>query len=295
MWGSDPVVYRADGIVPAVQAPTTIRGAGRVAHTLMPYLVDVAHLHRAARAGMRRESAPGIDGVSWARYRCGLRTRLEDLANRLWEGTWRPAPLRMVSIAAYTGKQFEAGIPTVEDRIVHRAIRSAVDPVLEHRLYAPWVSGYRPGRNRLTAVRHAAEHLNHHPWVVDVDVEAASAGGTTEQFVDWLAGCVSDGTFLHQVRTAVAGFPSPLTPGTGLWPMLFNLRMSQVDRHLDAVPVVRFADNYLAFAADGGQATARFEQIRVALGRVGLRPHDRKSRLRRPGTVNPEDLFLIGG
>ncbi|MFI5497123.1 hypothetical protein [Actinoplanes sp. NPDC051859] len=119
----------------------------------MPYLIDPGHLHRAARACMRRSSSPGVDGLSWAQYRQGLRERLAGLAGRLHEGSWVPAPLREVTIDTYTGKTMRAGIPTVEDRIVHRAIRTAVDPILERRAYAPWVSGYRPGRNRLTAVR----------------------------------------------------------------------------------------------------------------------------------------------
>lgn len=52
---------------------------------------------------MRRCSAPGIDGVTWAQYRRGLRERLAELATRLRDGTWRPTPLREVTIDAFTG------------------------------------------------------------------------------------------------------------------------------------------------------------------------------------------------
>ncbi|MGH3693462.1 MAG: hypothetical protein ACRDRX_05610 [Pseudonocardiaceae bacterium] len=49
------------------------------AHSLMPYLIDPAHLLVAARSGMRRASAPGADGISWGAYRQGLRDRLAEL------------------------------------------------------------------------------------------------------------------------------------------------------------------------------------------------------------------------
>jgi RNA-directed DNA polymerase len=50
---------------------------------------------------------------------------------------------------------------------------------------------------------------------------------------------------------------------------------------LAKLAVVRFADNYAAFTPDAGAA--------------GLRPNQRKSRLRPPHLANPEDLFLIDG
>jgi hypothetical protein len=78
---------------------------------------------------MRRGSAPGVDGLTWAGYRRGLRDRLAVLAEQLRAGDWTPDPLREVAITSFTGKVFTAAIPTVEDRIVHRAMRLALDPI----------------------------------------------------------------------------------------------------------------------------------------------------------------------
>jgi hypothetical protein len=262
----------------------------------MPFLVDVRHLHRAARACMHRASSPGADAVSWADYRQGLRERLADLAARLRSGTWAPTPPRLVDIATYSGKVFTAAIPTVEERVVHRAMRAAAEPILEARLYADWVSGYRPGRNRLTAVRQAAAHMaGRRCWVADVDVAGASAGATVDQLLDWLARHVHDGTFLARVRTALQVLPAPLIPGTGLWPMLFHLRLAQVDAQLADLPVVRFADNYTVFCSDASSAREAFGRVGAALATVGLAAHPGKSKVRAPGTANPEDLYLIDG
>jgi RNA-directed DNA polymerase len=260
----------------------------------MPLLYGERSLRRAARLCMRRCSAPGIDGMSWTGYRRGLAERITLLSQALREGTWRPGPLRTVEITTYTGKQFPAVIPTVEDRIVHRAMRAAIEPILEERALPSWVSGYRPGRSRITAVRAAMTHLAAGRAIVaDVDVERVSAGSTAQQVTDWLAVHVTDGSFLALFRMALAGLPEPLVPGTGLAPLLINLRLSQVDAHLDDLAVVRFADNYCAFTATETAAQAAFSTIRDALKAEGLHPNPAKSRLRI--SANAEDLFLIAG
>ncbi|MBM9624708.1 RNA-directed DNA polymerase (plasmid) [Streptomyces zhihengii] len=260
----------------------------------MPFLVEPLHLKRAARLCMRRASAPGADGQSWAAFRRGLPERLDRLAEDLRLGLWRPGPVKASHVIAYTGKRIDMVMPTVGDRVVHRAMRRAVEPVLETHAFAPWVSGFRPGRNRLTALRQAAQHLRAGlVWVADVDVKQASAGAHTEEVIDWLADHVQDGSFLDRVRIALEALPDPIAPGCGLSPMLLNLRLSRVDSALGGFHVVRFADNYCLFADSQEQAEAANEALTAALGTVRLQPHPGKSRIR--PAANAEDLFLING
>ncbi|WP_045875808.1 reverse transcriptase domain-containing protein [Pseudofrankia sp. DC12] len=260
----------------------------------MPLFADEKYLHRAARACMRRRSAPGADRVTWAQYRQGLPERLHALSRRLFDGTWQPGPLRLTSVTAYTGKTFTVAIPTAEDRVVHRALRGAVEPVLEATVLAPWVSGYRPGRNRITALRTASNHLAKGlGFVADLDVARASEGATVDQVVDWVAAHVHDGTFLDRLRTILGGLSDPMIPGSGLAPLLINLRLSRVDARLAHLPVVRFADNYCVFTATQDAAVRAFGAVTEALAAEGLRPHLTKSRVRT--AANVEDLFLIAG
>ena len=260
----------------------------------MPLLYGHRQLRQAARYCMRRRSARGADEVTWADWRRDMPERITALSASLRDGTWQPGPLRTVSITSYTGKAFEVVVPTTTDRIVHRAMRAAMEPVLEATVFAGWVSGYRPGRNRITAVRAAAAHLAAgRTAVADIDVRQASAGATADEATGWLAACISDGTFLDRFRTALAVLPEPLVPGTGLWPVLFNLRLSRVDARLGCLDVVRFADNYCAFAASQEQARTAYGVITAALAAEGLQPHSGKSQVR--ASVNAEDLFLIEG
>jgi RNA-directed DNA polymerase len=260
----------------------------------MPLLFGERHLRRAARDCMRRHSARGADGVSWADYRQGLPARIAALSVSLREGTWRPGPLRTVEITSYAGKTFPAVIPTTEDRIVHRAMRAAIEPVLEARAFPGWVSGYRPGRNRVTALRTAMAYLGDGRTIVaDIDVEQVTAGSSAQEVVGWLAAYVADGTFLSRFRMALSVLPEPLMPGTGLSPILLNLRLSRVDARLGGLVMVRFADNYCAFTASEAEARAAFAVIGNALAAEGMRPHPGKSRIR--AAANAEDLFLIAG
>lgn len=243
---------------------------------------------------MRRASSPGADGLSWAGFRSGLRERLEELAEQLRDGTWQPGPLRASHVVAYTGKRIDTVIPTVRDRVVHRAMRRAVEPVLDASALAPWVSGFRRGRNRLTSVRQAAAHLDQgRTWVVDVDVQRASAGATTDEVIDWLAGHVYDGTFLARVRTALNVLLDPIAPGCGLSPLLINLRLSQVDAQVNGFSAVRFADNYCLFTSSRHEADEAYDALTRALATVGLNAHPDKSRIR--SSAHAEDLFLISG
>jgi RNA-directed DNA polymerase len=282
----------AGRIVPAAQAPSTVTD-GPQTHSLMPML-GVRFLARALREGGRRRSAPGVDQVTWAAYRRAAPVRIPRLADALRDGTWRSGPLRHQPIPTYAGKQLPCVLPIVEDRIVHRAMRSAIEPILEANAFADWVSGFRPGRNRLTALRQAMGHLDAGcTWVADIDVEQVSADTDADEVTDWLARYVHDGTFLQRFKTALAGLPSPLAPGSGLAPMLINLRLSAADQSLGGRRVVRFADNYCAFASTRQLATEAYERIIEALRSIGLRPNARKSRIREGACA--EDLFLIGG
>ncbi|GAA2685889.1 MULTISPECIES: reverse transcriptase domain-containing protein [Actinosynnema] len=259
----------------------------------MPLLSE-KRLRDALRKCGRRGASSGADGVSMAALRKLSQELLPRLAEQLATGTWRPEPVREVTFSAYTGKVMTVAIPTARDRVVHRALRDAMEPILETAVLRDWVSGYRPGRNRITALRQAAAfHDAGFRAVADVDVASTSEGATVDEVVGWCAEHIHDGSFLALIRTALSAMPYPIAPGSGLAPMLINLRLSRADAHLDGLRVVRFVDNYVAFEPDRDHARSAFARITDALARSGLRPNGSKSRVRE--RANVEDLFLIGG
>lgn len=261
------------------------------AHSLMPLLVHPRHLTQAARGCMRTASSPGADSVTWHDYRVGFRDRLAHLAARLRVGSWRPGPIRQITWPS-ADKHLYVTIPTVEDRIVHRAIRRCIEPILEARAYPDWMFGWRPRRGRIQALAYAQKRGITSPcWVADIDIAQATAGGTVEQAVGWLAQWIHDGSFLATVRHALNGLPSPLAPGSGLSPLLTNLRLLRIDHALTNVTVIRVTDNYVIFCAGHLHAHRAFDYLVQVLSAHGLKPSPTKSKVWCP---NLEDLFLAG-
>lgn len=261
------------------------------AHTLMPLVVDPKRLRRCARAMMRHSGSPGADCVTWAQYRHDLNHRLTNLAARLADGSWTPGPLRTLVLPTW-GKDITMTIPTVEDRIVHRSLREAAEPVLVADAYPDWMYGWRPRAGRLDALSVAADHLAAgRTWVADLDVAGSTRGADLEALLDELARWISDGTYLRLIRTALEYLPTPLDSGSGLTPMLTNLRLLPVDQQLTELPILRVTDNYTVFCTDRDHAEAAADRVTAALAACGLQPHPSKSHVWQP---NPEDLYLAG-
>ena len=61
---------------------------------------------------LKRNAAPGVDGVRWGEYEDGLGERLRDLHSRVHRGAYRAQPSRRVHIPKADGRQRPLGIAT---------------------------------------------------------------------------------------------------------------------------------------------------------------------------------------
>ena len=84
---------------------------------------------RGAFAKLNKKASSGIDGVTWQQYAGNLEENLRALHGRLHRGTYRAKPSRRVHIPKADGRRRPLGIPTVEDRLVQRAVARIVDAV----------------------------------------------------------------------------------------------------------------------------------------------------------------------
>ena len=67
---------------------------------------------------LKREAAPGVDGVTWQEYETGLDEKLADLHSRIHLGTYRAQPSKRAYIPKADGRQRPLGIAALEDKIV---------------------------------------------------------------------------------------------------------------------------------------------------------------------------------
>jgi RNA-directed DNA polymerase len=71
---------------------------------------------------LKRNAAPGVDGVTWKEYETGLQGRLADLHSRVHRGAYRALPSKRTWIPKADGSQRPLGIAALEDKIVQHAV-----------------------------------------------------------------------------------------------------------------------------------------------------------------------------
>ncbi len=71
---------------------------------------------------LKRNAAPGVDGLRWQEYERGLADRLKDLHNLVHRGAYRAQPSRRVYIPKADGRQRPLGIAALEDKIVQQTV-----------------------------------------------------------------------------------------------------------------------------------------------------------------------------
>jgi len=67
---------------------------------------------------LRKEAAPGVDGVTFEEYEKNLEGNLVSLVKRLVNKSYRAQPVRRKYIPKGNGKFRPLGIPTLEDKLV---------------------------------------------------------------------------------------------------------------------------------------------------------------------------------
>jgi RNA-directed DNA polymerase len=88
-------------------------------------------LLRQSYYALKRNAAPGVDGVRWSEYADGLEDRLKDLHGRVHRGAYRAQPSRRVYIPKADGRQRPLGIAALEDKIVQQAVVTILNEIYE--------------------------------------------------------------------------------------------------------------------------------------------------------------------
>ena len=119
----------------------------KVRFTSLAHLLTPAFL-KETWGMMNRHGASGVDGESTKQFECELEQRVQAICERLKAGAYRAPPVRRVEIPKGPGKTGTRplGIPTVEDRLLQRAVARIVEAVFEAD-FCDGSYGFRPGRS----------------------------------------------------------------------------------------------------------------------------------------------------
>ena len=106
---------------------------------------------------LKRQAAPGIDGMTWKDYEEKLEERLPDLHDRIHCGSYRAQPSKRTYIQKADGKMRPLGIAALEDKIVQQAIVAVLNAIYEED-FIGFSYGFRPGRSQHQALDALSYH-----------------------------------------------------------------------------------------------------------------------------------------
>jgi len=138
---------------------------------LLHHVYDVDRL-RTAYFALKRDAAAGIDGETWRHYGEALETHLQDLSARVQRGAFRASPVRRAYIPKADGRQRPLGVPTLEDKIVQRAVVEVLHAIYEQD-FLGFSYGFRPKRSPHQALDALAVGIETRRvnWVLDADIQ----------------------------------------------------------------------------------------------------------------------------
>ena len=142
----------------------------RTRFTALLHHVTVTRLQDSFHA-LKREAAPGVDGLTWHQYETDLEAKLTSLHGRLHQGTYRAHPSKRAYIPKADGRRRPLGIAALEDKIVQHAVVTVLNAIYEED-FLGLSYGFRPGRGQHDAldalwVGIMRKRVN---WVLDADI-----------------------------------------------------------------------------------------------------------------------------
>src|ERR1700693_544495 len=128
---------------------------------------------RTAFYAMKRDAAPGVDGMTWQTYEQDLDRRIEELHARVSRGAYRALPSRRSYIPKEDGSKRPLAVDALEDKIVQRATAAVLSAIYEED-FLGFSYGFRPGRGTHDAmdallVGITSTKVN---WILDADIRS---------------------------------------------------------------------------------------------------------------------------
>jgi group II intron reverse transcriptase/maturase len=265
---------------------------------------------REAYYGLKREAAPGLDGVMWQAYGGQLEANLQELSGRLKRGAYRVRPTRRAYIDKADGRKRPLGVMALEDKIVQRATAEVLNAIYEVD-FLGFSYGFRPGRSphkALDADICGFFDAIDRNWLVKFIEHRIGDRRIVRLIQKWLnAGVLEEGERIQsETGTMQGGSISPLLANMYLH-YVFDLWVQQW-RNTQArgeLIVVRYAEDFIVGFQHQAEAERFIEELRERFAKFGLELHSEKTRLiefgpwaavnrRRKGQGKPQTFEFLG-
>ena len=247
------------------------------------------NLQQAWKRVKANKGAAGVDGLDIDQTARHLVTAWPTIREQLLRGTYRPNPVRRVTIPKPDGGERELGIPTVTDRLIQQALLQVLQPRLDPT-FSEHSYGFRPGRRAHDAILAAQGYVQSgRRIVVDVDLEKFFDRVNHDILIDRLrkriddagiirliraylnSGILSDGVVLERYQGTPQGGP--------LSPLLANMMLDDVDKVLEKHGhcFARYADDCNVYVRSRKAGERVMTLLRKCYGKLRLKVNETKS------------------
>jgi group II intron reverse transcriptase/maturase len=293
--------------------------------TSLLHHVDLAML-RTVFYAMKRDAAPGVDGMTWETYERDLDRQIEALHERVRSGAYRALPSRRSYIPKEDGSKRPLAVAALEDKIVQRAVAAVLSAIHEED-FLGFSYGFRPKRSQHDAldaliVGISSKKVN---YILDADIRSFFTEVSQSWVIRFLKHRVGDTRILRLVqkwlRAGVLedGIVTVEEKGTGqgsvISPLLANVYLHYVFdlwaerwRRREAsgdMIMVRYADDIVVGFQHESDAHRFWEAMRDRLKEFSLSLHPDKTRLiefgrfaaqncQKRGLAKPETFTFLG-
>jgi RNA-directed DNA polymerase len=259
---------------------------------LMEAVVAPANVRRAWAKVKSNRGAPGSDGMHIEEFAEFARAQWPTIRQALLDGSYRPRPVRRVTIPKPGGGERALGIPTIVDRVIQQAIAQVMTPIFDP-VFSESSFGFRPKRSAHGAVKQIQAYIKAGFRIaVDLDLEKFFDNVRHDILMSRVARRIGDKRLLALIgRFLRAGVmigehfePSELgTPQGGpLSPLLANILLDDLDWELQARGhrFARYADDLLLLVRSERAGQRVKASLTAYLGRrLKLPVNERKSRV----------------
>jgi len=257
-------------------------------------------LLEASFKSLNKQGAAGVDEVSWESYNKQRKESIPELLTAFKSGRYRAPNIRRVYIPKGDGKLRSLGLPTVEDKLLQKAVAKVLTPVYEQIFYDTSY-GYREGKTPHEALDKLFKEVSFKgkKYIIDADMkdyfgsidhqwlrrflDQRIKDGVIRKMIDkWLrAGILEEGKLTYPTEgTPQGGTISPLLSNIYLHYVLDEWFVKQIQPLLKGESfIIRFADDFLMGFTSREDAERVMEVLPKRLGKYGLRLNLEKTKL----------------
>ncbi len=257
-------------------------------------------LLREAFFALKRDAAPGVDGLTWEDYQADLEPRLINLHARLHRGAYRAQPSRRRMIPKPDGRERPLAVAALEDKIVQKATVAVLNVIYEEE-FLGFSYGFRPKRGPHDALDAMIVGISRRKvnFILDADIRSFFDSVSQSWLVRFLEHRIGDRRIIRLIqkwlRAGVLedGIVTSSETGTGqgsvISPLLANIYLHYVFdlwaerwRRREAAGdmiILRFADDIVVGFQHEADAHRFWDEMRERFEDFALSLHPAKTRL----------------